>query len=82
MRSTLWHHPWAIALAVALIGFIGELLLYTSEEGAAAMYGLAAGLIAYLACVLLLYRGKHHHSHGGHAPHGTQPPVQVVPPHL
>lgn len=82
MRETLWHHPWVIAMLVFVIGFTGELMLYTSEEGAAALYGVAAGLIAYVACMLVLYRERHHHAGNGHAPHGTQPPVQVVPPHL
>ncbi len=64
MTDTLWTHPWAFALIVAVIGFVGELMFYTSEEGAAAMYGLAAGVIAYLAALLL--RATHRSSRGGH----------------
>lgn len=85
MRETLWHHPWAIALLAAAIGFAGELMVYTSEEGAAALYGLAAGLIAYL--VVLLRRGRHGHAHPGarrarRADDRRRPPVDLVPPHL
>ena len=60
MTDTLWSHPWAFALIAAAIGFWGELTFYTSEEGAAAMYALAAGTIAYLGALLLRSYDRHH----------------------
>lgn len=64
MTDTLWSHPWAFALIAAVIGFAGELMFYTSEEGAAAMYGLAAGVIAYVGALLL--RAVHRTTRGDH----------------
>jgi hypothetical protein len=57
--DTLWSHPWAFALIAAALGFAGQLMFYTSEEGAAAMFGLAAGVLAYVGALLVrvLHRG-------------------------